>query len=199
MKWTTLRAIELTWPGVPVTAWASIRPSRSKTPAEMSPASRAAVEKAVRTSVARLLLDDREQAVPHHLQADIVSEVRSKVRPVRWHRCSCQSSRTIWPRALTRAVKPCGTTVVVLVLDDQRRPVEPMPGRKRLAVIEGGRLAIVPVAGSKTSRAAERRRRRHRLAARATGCGSGRSVASDRVQVSASTSSRGMVRPNRPA
>ena len=50
MKWMTLRAIEFTWPGVPVTAWASILPSRSNTPAEMSPASRALVEKAVRTS-----------------------------------------------------------------------------------------------------------------------------------------------------
>ncbi len=50
MKWMTLLAIEFTWPGVPVTAWASILPSRSNTPAEMSPASRALVEKAVRTS-----------------------------------------------------------------------------------------------------------------------------------------------------
>src|SRR5712671_5097787 len=43
--------MELTWPGVPVTAWASMRPSASKTPAERSPASRTEVEKAVRTSV----------------------------------------------------------------------------------------------------------------------------------------------------
>ena len=50
-KWPTESAIELTWPGVPVTAWASIRPVRSKTPADMSPASRAEVENAVRTSV----------------------------------------------------------------------------------------------------------------------------------------------------
>ena len=41
----------LTWPGVPVTAWASIRPWVSKTPAERSPASLAAVEKAVRIRV----------------------------------------------------------------------------------------------------------------------------------------------------
>src|SRR6266849_8896722 len=33
-------AIELMWPGVPVTAWATISPRRSKTPAERSPASR---------------------------------------------------------------------------------------------------------------------------------------------------------------
>ena len=39
-KCPTDRAIELTWPGVPVTAWASMRPCRSNTPAERSPASR---------------------------------------------------------------------------------------------------------------------------------------------------------------
>ena len=44
-------AIELTWPGVPVTAWASIRPLVSKTPAERSPASRTVVLKAVRSRV----------------------------------------------------------------------------------------------------------------------------------------------------
>ena len=47
----TLAAIALTWPGVPVTAWASIAPLVSKTPAERSPASRTTVEKAVRISV----------------------------------------------------------------------------------------------------------------------------------------------------
>ena len=39
----------LTWPGVPVTAWAIIRPSVSNTPADRSPASRTLVLKAVRT------------------------------------------------------------------------------------------------------------------------------------------------------
>ena len=43
-------AIELTWPGVPVTACASIRPLRSKTPAERSPHSRTMELKAVRIS-----------------------------------------------------------------------------------------------------------------------------------------------------
>src|SRR5580700_3225702 len=43
--------MELTWPGVPVTAWASIRPWRSNTPAERSPASRTEVENAVRIMV----------------------------------------------------------------------------------------------------------------------------------------------------
>ena len=51
MKWGTAAAIVLTWPGVPVTAWATIRPCRSNTPADRSPASRTEVLKAVRTRV----------------------------------------------------------------------------------------------------------------------------------------------------
>jgi hypothetical protein len=50
-KKPTEAAMALTWPGVPVTAWASMRPSRSNTPAERSPASRTEVEKAVRIRV----------------------------------------------------------------------------------------------------------------------------------------------------
>src|SRR5262245_51310429 len=48
MKCLTDSAIELTWPGVPVTACASIRPFRSKTPAERSPHSRTIGLNAVR-------------------------------------------------------------------------------------------------------------------------------------------------------
>ena len=47
----TAAAIALTWPGVPVTAWASMAPRVSKTPADKSPASRTTVENAVRISV----------------------------------------------------------------------------------------------------------------------------------------------------
>ena len=43
--------MEFTWPGVPVTACASMRPPRSNTPAERSPDSRTVVEKAVRIMV----------------------------------------------------------------------------------------------------------------------------------------------------
>src|SRR4051812_9580005 len=43
--------MELTWPGVPVTACAIMRPCRSKMPAERSPASRTVVEKAVRIMI----------------------------------------------------------------------------------------------------------------------------------------------------
>ncbi|MNJ67979.1 hypothetical protein D3C77_641910 [compost metagenome] len=51
MKCTTASAMVLTWPGVPVTAWASMLPARSNTPAERSPASRTLVENAVRIRV----------------------------------------------------------------------------------------------------------------------------------------------------
>ena len=47
--WGTASAIELMWPGVPVMAWATIRPCRSKTPAERSPDSRTMLVKAVRS------------------------------------------------------------------------------------------------------------------------------------------------------
>ena len=50
MKCFTDSAIELTCPGVPVTACASMRPWRSNTPAERSPHSRTIGENAVRIS-----------------------------------------------------------------------------------------------------------------------------------------------------
>ena len=71
--------MELTCPGVPVTACASMRPSRSNTPAERSPASRTIGEKAVRNSDLRLLLDDRDEAVPHDLQVDFGQRVCGQV------------------------------------------------------------------------------------------------------------------------
>src|SRR5688572_26968234 len=45
-------AIELMWPGVPVTAWATMKPRLSKTPAERSPASRTMDVKDVRCRAA---------------------------------------------------------------------------------------------------------------------------------------------------
>src|SRR3954470_12243801 len=50
MKCLTDSAIELTWPGVPVTACASMRAYKSNTPAERSPHSRTIGLKAVRSS-----------------------------------------------------------------------------------------------------------------------------------------------------
>ena len=43
--------MEFIWPGVPVTAWASMRPCKSNTPADTSPASRVETLKPVRIKV----------------------------------------------------------------------------------------------------------------------------------------------------
>ena len=70
MKCFTDSAIELTWPGVPVTACASMRPLRSNTPAERSPHSRTIGREGGAQQRLRLLLDHRDQPVPHDLQVD---------------------------------------------------------------------------------------------------------------------------------
>ena len=48
-----------------------MRPSRSNSPADRSPASRTDVAKAVRHQGERLLLHDRQEAIPHHLEVDL--------------------------------------------------------------------------------------------------------------------------------
>src|SRR6266851_1543356 len=129
-----------------------------------------------------LLLDHGEQAVPHHLQANIGG------------RTHVTSSSTIWPRALIRALKPCGTTVVVPSSTISAGPSSDMPGPSAARSCKAA-LSWRPDAGSSTAR--------WPLGGGATafagvpaGLGNGRSVAIDRVQVSASTSSLGMARPN---
>src|SRR5215207_4367429 len=95
MKWRTASAIELTCPGVPVTACASIRPSRSNTPAERSPASRTIGEKAVRkrtcacsstTAMRRLhitwrSISDSEFAAKSRLRLDRCNPLAGRARP----------------------------------------------------------------------------------------------------------------------
>ena len=99
----------LTWPGVPVIAWASIRPSVSKTPADRSPASRTAVENAVRTSAwaCSSTTDSKRfhmtcmwmsSRVDFSFMADAFVYTRSS---------------TMSPRALTVALNSGDTTVVV--------------------------------------------------------------------------------------
>ncbi len=136
---------------------------------------------------AGLLLDDGEQAVPHHLQANIAEEWRVLMRG--------PPGRS-GPAALMRAVKPLRHDGGGAVLDDQRRPVERHAGLQRRCA-RGSRPARArPLAGSSTSRWPRRCRGGRCFATALAGEGSGRSVASDRVQVSASTSSLGMARPN---
>src|SRR6266851_2675387 len=131
---------------------------------------------------AGLLLDDGEQAIPHHLQADIGG------------RTHVTSSSTIWPKPLMRALKPCGTTVVVPSSTISAGPSSDMPGpstaRSWIAAFSrrpdtGSKTSRWPLGGGATA-----------FAGMPVGLGSGRSVAIDSVQVNASTSSFGMARPN---
>ena len=63
-------ASELMWPGVPVTAWATMRPRRSNTALARSPASRTIGLNAARCSARGLLVDRGDQALPQHLELD---------------------------------------------------------------------------------------------------------------------------------
>ena len=117
----TEAAIAFTWPGVPVTAWASMRPERSKTPAERSPASRTGVENAVRTSVracssttdsSRLhMICPSSAATPVGAPPPAARATRSEAAESEAAAASRSTRR--WPPATTCAVQPPGTTVVV--------------------------------------------------------------------------------------
>ena len=73
MKCGTAIAIELMWPGVPVSAWASILPAReSKTPGRHVAALAGRHRKRGADQRLRLLLDDGQQPVPDDLEADLV-------------------------------------------------------------------------------------------------------------------------------
>ncbi len=67
-------------PGVPVTAWATIRPRRSKTALARSPASRTIGEKAARCSAPGLLVDRGDQALPQHFELDGIESVGAHLR-----------------------------------------------------------------------------------------------------------------------
>ncbi len=169
-KCPTERAMVLMWPGVPVTAWASMRPCRSNTPAEMSPASRAEVLNAVRTSVCALLLHHGEQAVPHDLQFDFADDAGH----------AADSSMTIsWPAAM-RAENPVGTMVAVPASTITAGPCSVAPGCRSARANTAASTAS-PMPGSTMRRRAGwlgragigRRRRRGRAGrAAATGPGS---------------------------
>ena len=109
----TEAAMALTWPGVPVTACASMRPERSNTPAERSPASRTGVEKAVRTSVracSSTTDSNRLHMICPSRAAIPVWAPVAAAAPL--PAAACRSTRR-WPPAATRASQPSGTTVVV--------------------------------------------------------------------------------------
>src|SRR5207344_1697145 len=133
----------------------------------------------------RLLLHHREEAVPHDLQFDL-RDIAAGHAPV--------SSMTISPPAAMRAVKPDGTIVEVPSSTITAGPAMPAPG--------GNDARANTAAGTGSPVVASTMRRRRAGAGAAT---SGTDTACDgsacgcdraKVQVSASTSSRGMMRPN---
>ena len=101
-------AMALTWPGVPVTAWANMRPRKSNSPAERSPASRTVVEKAVRMidcACSSTMAIMRSQSI-------LLRTAPSAMSPGAAFSAASRSS-TISPSPLIRAVNPSGTMVVV--------------------------------------------------------------------------------------
>src|SRR5260221_3760614 len=113
----------LTWPGVPVTACATIRPERSNTPAARSPASRTVEENAVRISVCAC----------------------SSTMASRRFQTTC-SRTSAWPVMSDHDGSIAGNRRIVArrndgrggILDDDRRPGERAAGRQVLAVIDVG-------------------------------------------------------------
>ena len=122
MKCFTDSAIELTWPGVPVTACASMRPL----PVEHAGREIAALAHDRRERRAhqrlRLLLDHRDQAVPHDLQVDQACGVG--------HALALRSI-TIHPAASIRASKLAVTNVEVSSSAMIAGPVTRTPGSMR--------------------------------------------------------------------
>ena len=84
----TLRAIELTWPGVPVTAWASIALEVEDAGRDVARLARV-VEKAVRTSVRAC--SSTTESRRFHITCRRMSDTERR-------RSSSTSSRTIWRR-----------------------------------------------------------------------------------------------------
>src|SRR5690242_4734625 len=158
-KCFTAFAMEFTWPGVPVIACASIRPSASKTPAERSPASRTEVENAVRTSVCacssatamsrlhmicawicdRAAFERSSIASPSKPRASYQALV--KVPPVRigrFHQCELLAARSSLDLFLPLDCRP--HLVVTLVPDEQLAAVTRREARKQTFAMLPGAL-----------------------------------------------------------
>ncbi len=74
------RASELMWPGVPVTAWATIRPRWSNTALARSPASRTIGRERGPLQRPGLLVDRGDQALPQHLELDRIEPAITLLR-----------------------------------------------------------------------------------------------------------------------
>src|SRR5215510_4772312 len=153
MKCLTDSAIELTWPGVPVTACASIRPWLSKMPAERSPASRTIAEKAVRSKVCACSSTTAIRRFHMICSSMSLGSLRIawssvELRPRR------QYQRATGIDADIEARRNIGRGAV---LNDQRRPFDPRTGRQQAAIEHGHGLGMAQARID--YRAAGRRRR----------------------------------------
>ena len=130
MKCSTASAMVLTWPGVPVTACASIRPLGSNTPAERSPASRTEVEKAVRSSV--IACSSTTEISRFHITCMRMSRVASVMA-----QAPCGRSAAI-RRPASRTSKGEVTTVDVSRSTITAGPATRAPGDKRGTLDDAG-------------------------------------------------------------
>ena len=139
MKWPTETAMELIWPGVPVTACASMRPWRSKTPAERSPHSRTIGLKAVRS---RVCACSSTMAIRRfHMSCLRSSGEAGRVRHARLHFASSRQllrSRTMQPLRVEQALKRRVTKVVVSSSVMIAGPAMLAPGESSARAIDSG-------------------------------------------------------------
>src|SRR6516164_585105 len=120
MKCATDAAMELTWPGVPVTACASIRPWRSKMPADKSPASRTMAENAVRNRVCAC--SSTTAMSRFHMICSSMSPIGLDMDPfLNWGLLGPQQERAARIDKNVEARRGIGGGAF---LDDERRPLE---------------------------------------------------------------------------
>src|SRR6266851_7887723 len=150
--------MELTCPGVPVTAWASMRPSASNTPAERSPASRTDVENAVRTKVCACSSTTAMSRL-HMICVWICDNAafdRSSMARL--------SELGFWPLVTTFRFASCQPLVKVPPIRvrpfDERQFLFARPGLDLLLALDGARHVVVPLVPDEKFAAIARRKAR---------------------------------------
>ena len=108
------------WPGVPVTAWATMRPRRSNSALARSPASRTIGLNAERCRALACSLTVVIERSPQHLELDGV-EARVTVGPP-------PGQRSITPSGCTAHRQPGRMTVVVSRSSTMAGPASTVPG-----------------------------------------------------------------------
>ena len=198
--WPTLIAIELTWPGVPVTAWASMRPLRVVDAGrQVARLARRRAEGGAHQGL-RLLLDDGDQAVPHHLVFDAAQRMVACSLSLRGLlQNGCLGRETNGARRIERGDEARGDDGGGLVLGDDGGTLHRLPGFSVDAQVDrdGGEIR----AGSDRTASACRRPTAWRAVARPPGRGRsatrpGAGASARRIQPVTSTSTPGTTRLN---